>query len=164
MDRLLDHPLNDEVTMTGTINPDGTIGCVGGIHLKLEGAAKAGKKVEGSGTAKNVIYVYLSGGLSHIDSLDPKPGAPTAGEFKPVKTNVDGIQLSQHMNMLADQMDHCTVIRSMTSKQGAHERGRYLMHNAMRHALGQPRSDKGFEKIDPKLKKYLNGVLDTLDS
>lgn len=41
--------------------------------------------------------------------------------------------------------------------------GRYLMHNAMRHALGQPRSAAGFEKLDPKLKTYLDGVLDTLD-
>ena len=40
--------------------------------------------------------------------------------------------------------------------------GRYMMHNAMRHAMGQPRSEKGYEKIDPKMKKYLNTVLDTL--
>lgn len=38
--------------------------------------------------------------------------------------------------------------------------GRYLMHNAMRHALGQPRSDKGWEKLDPKVKAYLDAVLD----
>jgi len=41
--------------------------------------------------------------------------------------------------------------------------GRYLMHNAMRHALGQPRSARGFEKLDPKLKAYFDKVLDSLD-
>ena len=41
--------------------------------------------------------------------------------------------------------------------------GRYLMHNAMRHALGQPRSAKGFEKVDPETKAYLDAVLDTLE-
>ncbi|QDT44263.1 hypothetical protein Pan241w_43710 [Gimesia alba] len=41
--------------------------------------------------------------------------------------------------------------------------GRYLMHNAMRHAMGQPRSEKGYEKVDPKVKQYLNQVLDTLN-
>lgn len=41
--------------------------------------------------------------------------------------------------------------------------GRYLMHNAMRHAMGQPRSEKGYEKVDPKAKAYLNQVLDTLN-
>jgi hypothetical protein len=40
--------------------------------------------------------------------------------------------------------------------------GRYLMHNAMRRALGQPKSSKGFEKLDPKLKKYLDSVLASL--
>lgn len=40
--------------------------------------------------------------------------------------------------------------------------GRYLMHNAMRHALGQPRSAAGFEKLDPKLKAYFDGLLDAL--
>jgi hypothetical protein len=42
------------------------------------------------------------------------------------------------------------------------ESGRYLMHNAMRHALGQPTSSKGFEKLDSKIKQYLDGVLNTL--
>ena len=41
-----------------------------------------------------------------------------------------------------------------------HEGGRYLMHNAMRHALGQPRSAQGFDKTPPKLKKYLDSLLD----
>lgn len=41
--------------------------------------------------------------------------------------------------------------------------GRYMMHNAMRHAMGQPRSEKGYEKLDPKMKQYLNTVLDTLN-
>jgi hypothetical protein len=41
--------------------------------------------------------------------------------------------------------------------------GRYLMHNAMRHAMGQPRSEKGYEKVNPKMKAYLNQVLDTLN-
>ena len=43
-----------------------------------------------------------------------------------------------------------------------HESGKYLMHNAMRHALGQPRSAKGFEKVEPEMKAYLDSVLDTL--
>ena len=44
-----------------------------------------------------------------------------------------------------------------------HDSGKYLMHNAMRHALGQPRSSKGFEKIDPQMKAYLDSVLDRLE-
>jgi len=45
-----------------------------------------------------------------------------------------------------------------------HLTGRYMMHNAMRHALGQPRSVAGFEKITPEMKSFLDGILDTLNS
>jgi hypothetical protein len=63
-----------------------------------------------------VILVFLQGGPSHIDIWDPKPDAPSnvRGEFKPINTNVSGIQLSETMPMLAQQMDKCMLIRSMS--------------------------------------------------
>src|SRR5438045_5473773 len=66
--------------------------------------------------AKSVILLFLQGGPSHIDIWDPKPDAPSnvRGEFKPIKTKVDGIQVSETMPMLADQMDKVTLIRSMS--------------------------------------------------
>src|SRR5262249_12918153 len=59
------------------------------------------------GAAKPVMMLFLQGGPSHIDIWDPKPEAPSniRGEFKPIKTKVDGIQVSETMPMLADQMD-----------------------------------------------------------
>src|SRR5260370_15622835 len=58
----------------------------------------------------------LQGGPSHIDIWDPKTDATynIRGEFKPIKTKVDGIQVSETMPMLADQMDKVTLIRSMS--------------------------------------------------
>ena len=66
--------------------------------------------------AKSVILVFLQGGPSHIDIWDPKPDAPSniRGEFKPINTKVDGIQVSEIMPMLAEQMDKVTLIRSMS--------------------------------------------------
>ena len=80
-----------------------------GRVARLEGA-------QGFNSAKSVILVFLQGGPSHIDIWDPKPDAPTnvRGEFKPINTNVSGIQLSETMPMLAQQMDKCTLIRSMS--------------------------------------------------
>ncbi len=68
------------------------------------------------GRAKSVILLYLQGGPSHIDIWDPKPDAPSniRGEFKPIKTNVDGIYLSETMPLLAQQMHRCTLIRSVS--------------------------------------------------
>ncbi len=79
-------------------------------------AQAAATKMETKVRAKSVILLFLQGGPSHIDIWDPKPDAPTniRGEFKPIKTKVDGIQVSETMPMLADQMDKVTLIRSMS--------------------------------------------------
>ena len=84
----------------------------------------------GGGKAKHVIYIYLSGGMSHLDTLDPKPGSESQGPTQSISTVVPGVQLSEHMAGLAKQMDKATIIRSMTTTQGAHERGRYLAHTS----------------------------------
>ena len=83
----------------------------------------------GGGQAKNVIYLFMSGGMTHIDTLDPKPDASSEirGETKTIGTNVSGIQLGHSLPKLAKQMDKVALIRSMTSTQGAHSQGRYYM-------------------------------------
>src|SRR2546423_7027461 len=70
----------------------------------------------GWGKAKNVIFIFLQGGPSHIDIWDPKPDAPSniRGEFKQIRTNVPGIWLSEVMPLLARQMDKATLIRSVS--------------------------------------------------
>lgn len=81
------------------------------------------------GTAKSVILLWLGGGPSHLDMWDLKPEAPEEirGLFKPISTNVPGIQISEHMPKLAQQMDKLCIIRSMTSPEAAHERGTHYM-------------------------------------
>ncbi len=78
--------------------------------------AKASKNKSGFGNAKSVILLYLQGGPSHIDIWDPKPDAPSnvRGDFKPIKSNVPGIWLSEVMPLLAQQMDKATLIRSVS--------------------------------------------------
>lgn len=84
----------------------------------------------GGGKAKQVIYLYMSGGMTHIDTFDPKPDAPSdiKGPTKAIKTKADGIQLGHCMPMLAKQMDKVALVRSLSTTQGAHEQGKYLMH------------------------------------
>lgn len=81
-------------------------------------------------TAKNVIYIYLSGGMSHIDTFDPKPDWKDQGPVKPIATNVGGIQISEYLPSLAKRMDKLAIIRSMYSNQGAHEQGNYFVHTS----------------------------------
>src|SRR6267143_4007473 len=98
----------------------GLFGLALGDVLRLQAASEslpdAAKAKAGFGKAKSVILIFLQGGPSHIDIWDPKPDAPSnvRGEFKPIKSNVPGIWLTEVMPKLAKQMDKATLIRSMS--------------------------------------------------
>lgn len=78
--------------------------------------------------AKACILLWMNGGPSHLDTFDPKPGAATGGPFKAIGTRASGIQICEHLPNLAEQADHLAIVRSMTSKEGNHQRAQYLMH------------------------------------
>ena len=80
--------------------------------------------------ARNVIYLFMSGGMSHIDTLDTKPGSESQGPVESIKTNVTGQRISQYLPGLAQQMDKVALINSMYSTQGAHEQGQYYMQTS----------------------------------
>lgn len=83
-----------------------------------------------SAKANKVIYLYMSGGMSHMDTFDPKPGADEQGPVQAIDTNVDGIKISECLPSLARQMDKMALVRSLSSTQGAHEQGQYFMHSS----------------------------------
>lgn len=79
--------------------------------------------------AKHCIVMFMSGGPSQLDTFDPKdPSVENSGPFKPIPTSVKGIQFSEHLPLVAEQAHHLSVIRSMVSREGNHERARYLLH------------------------------------
>ncbi len=82
-------------------------------------------------TARNVIYLYMSGGISQLDTFDPKPGAETQGPTESMATNADkDVRISSHFPNMARQMDKVCLFRGMSSTQGAHAQGRYFMHTS----------------------------------
>ena len=91
-----------------------------------ESAAAAGR----AGSAKRVIYLYMTGGMSHLDTFDPKPGTDAQGPTQVIATNIDGVQVSQHLARTAQHMDKIALVRSLHSKQGAHDRGQYFMRTS----------------------------------
>jgi hypothetical protein len=72
--------------------------------------------------AEHVILFWCGGGMSHLDTWDPKPGRPTQGEFEPIRTSADGIQISEIFPGLAKQMHHAALIRSIAGRNGDHGR------------------------------------------
>ncbi|MDE2125667.1 MAG: DUF1501 domain-containing protein [Armatimonadetes bacterium] len=93
----------------------GMLGLALPAFLRSEASA-APSTLPGFKSVKSVILLYLQGGPSHIDIWDPKPDAPAdvRGLFKPIKTNVPGVWLSETMPLLAQQMDKCQLIRSVS--------------------------------------------------
>jgi Protein of unknown function (DUF1501) len=87
-------------------------------------AASAGNKSRG----KSCILLWMNGGPSHIDTFDPKQGTRTGGDFKAIDTRIKGVRFSEHLSRVAEQSDKLAVIRSMTTKEGNHDRAGYLMH------------------------------------
>jgi len=101
------------------------IGSLGALGIHLAGALRAGAKKDVS-----CILLWQSGGCGHQDTFDMKPDAPLEyrGEFKPISTNVPGIQICEHLPYTAKQADKFTILRSMHSRENNHERAiNYLL-------------------------------------
>jgi len=125
------HPHVDSITRREALGR----GLTGAAGLMMAGAlgtdvraAAAPAKV--AAKAKSVIQIFLWGGMSHIDTWDPKPkaGAEYMGELpKVIDTNVPGVQLGELFPNLAQQADKFSLIRSMTHRNNGHETAAYLM-------------------------------------
>jgi hypothetical protein len=90
-----------------------------------KGSARAETKPASS--AQALIVVWLNGGPSHVDTFDPKQGRD-AGPFRSIATRAPDVRFSEHLPALADQADKLVVVRSMTSREGNHDRARALGH------------------------------------
>lgn len=76
---------------------------------------------------KAAILLWMGGGPSTIDMWDMKPGVATGGDFRPISTNGD-VQICEHLPMMAKNMDKVSIVRSMSTREADHMRGRYYMH------------------------------------
>ncbi len=120
---------------------------------------------EGSSTAKqvpsahNVIYLYMTGGMSHLDTFDPKEDKDVMGLTESIKTNVPGIRLSHNLPLLARHADKLAIVRSMQSSQGAHEQGRYFMRTsfAPRSSIRHPAMGAWLQKFQDRGNPSLPG-------
>jgi uncharacterized protein (DUF1501 family) len=107
--------------------------------LARQAWADAGKQGVGNrGKARSCIVLFCWGGVSHLDTWDPKPDAPVEvrGEFKPIATSVPGIRVGEHMPLLARHMHRLAVVRSINHQSTAHGKGMYW--NLTGHPPPQP--------------------------
>jgi len=109
----------------------GTLGGVGFAGLTLADLLRMQALAQEPTVAKrkkSVILVWLAGGPSHIDMYDLKPQAPSEirGEFRPIQTNVSGIQISEHLPYQARIMDKLAIVRSAFHTNAGHGMGRLM--------------------------------------
>lgn len=116
-------PLSRRGFMRIGLSAFGALSWPGLLRLRAENALKSPQEK----TA--VIMVWLPGGLSHVDSYDPKPdiGSEYRGPFKPISTKVPGMQFTELMPMHAKIADKFTILRSMNQKAGGHPAGTMQM-------------------------------------
>jgi len=76
---------------------------------------------------KRVLVINMAGGLSQLESWDPKPATDTGGPFRAIPTSVPGIHICELLPEIAQQMQHLALVRSINTKENSHGKGRYLM-------------------------------------
>ncbi len=119
------------------------MGLPGILARQSQAAGRGANEVSASPRAKSMILVFLTGGLCHIDSFDPKPEAPDGirGDFKPIQTAAPGVHYSEVFPKLAQRADRLAVVRSMS-----HGFNNHL--NATHEVLtGHPQPGAFFDKI-----------------
>jgi Protein of unknown function (DUF1501) len=101
---------------------------VTGLSLSGWASALANQTANDPQRRRACILLWMNGGPSQMDTFDLKPGHANGGPFTEINTTVPGIRISQHLPKLARNMHDIAIIRGMTSREGDHGRGTFLMH------------------------------------
>ncbi|MCM2370172.1 DUF1501 domain-containing protein [Aporhodopirellula aestuarii] len=107
--------------------------CLGVTLLSGLDQVAMAASASGSGKGnKRMIYLFMNGAMSQLDTFDPKPDSDVQGPTGVIQTRLPGVQFSEHLPKLAAAADKLAVIRSMNSSTGAHGPGQYLMRTNYR--------------------------------
>lgn len=103
-----------------------------GLSFALPGLDVRAANERGQDRRKSLILVWLHGGPSQLETWDPHPGTKIGGPTTAIDTKVPGLQIAGHFPKVAEEIQHLSVIRSLVSKEGDHERGTYLLKTGFR--------------------------------
>jgi uncharacterized protein DUF1501 len=108
-----------------TVSRRQVLGLLGGAAgvLGFGGLAQPAVAEQLRSKQKQVLFIWLDGGMSQLESWDPKPGTAFGGPFRAIQTSVPGVQISELMPQTAKQMHRLAVVRSMSTKDENHSTG-----------------------------------------
>lgn len=101
----------------------GSAAALGGLSL----FAQPGSTAQLNKDQKRIVVFNMHGGLSQLESWDPKPGTNTGGPFRAIPTTVPGIHICELLPMTAQQMHHLAIVRSVNTHENDHGKGAYMM-------------------------------------
>jgi hypothetical protein len=138
------------------------VGLIPMLGASVASRAYAQSAAGRSKPAEAVIYLNMSGGMSHIDTFDVKPqNKEVQGPVEAIATKADGIQISQYLPKTATVMDKICVIKSMTSQNGDHGRGQYVQHRnyAPRATIVHPTMGSWVTRLRGRKNKTIPGFV-----
>ncbi len=106
-------------------------GAAGGAMIGMPRVVQAALP-ELAGKQKHILVFYLAGGLSQLESWDPKPGTDTGGPFRAIGTSVPGTHICELLPHTAKQMHHLSIVRSVNTKENDHGKGKICMTTGRR--------------------------------
>jgi hypothetical protein len=127
---------------------------MGGLALMtgMAGIAPAALARQLKANSKRMIVIDMHGGLSQLESWDPKPGTDTGGPFRAIPTSVPGVQICELLPQTAKQMHHLSLLRSLNTKNDDHGKGTYMMMTGRRQT---PATD--YPEIGAVVSKAIDG-------
>lgn len=127
-----------------------------GLSFAVPGLDLRAAERRGTERQKSLIVLWLAGGPSQLETWDPHPGTEIGGPTGAIKTSLPGVQIADLYPRVAERIHHFSVIRSLISKEGDHERGAYmvktgyrpdptLIHPSLGAIVAHERPDDGIE-------------------
>lgn len=110
----------------------GLAGGIGGLGLTQLGEKLSLASESNSARPKSLIVLWLQGGPSQLETFDPHPGTLTGGDAKSITTSLKGCQIADTLPATAEHMHRATLVRSIVSKEGDHERATYHLKTGWR--------------------------------
>jgi len=108
------------------------LGTAGWLTSAAHFLARAAEQDRSGAPAQSLIVLWMQGGPSQLETFDPQPGTKIGGDTKAISTAVRDIKLADGLEQLAEQMQAVSLLRSVVSKEGDHERGTYLVKTGYR--------------------------------
>lgn len=103
-----------------------------GMSFSLPGLESRAAERRGVERPRSLLVIWLAGGPSQLETWDPHPGSLIGGPTRAIKTAIPGVEIAEHFPLLADQMHHLSVIRSLVSREGDHDRATYTLKTGYR--------------------------------